>query len=96
MVLIARVGELARKLRVAIAGIGAERKRIFLREVGGEGRRRDGIEIGLAVRSASEGLVENVENLLLAGVQRFIALTFCSRPITTSFCEPTLGESLIP
>ena len=74
VILVARVGELLRQLIVAIAGIHAERERILLREVGGQSRRRHGIEIRLARCVAAEGLVENVQDLLLAGVERLIAL----------------------
>ena len=72
---VARIGELLRELVVAISGIRTERKRILLREIGGEGRGRNGIEIRLTGRGGPERLVKDIENGLFARIERLIALS---------------------
>ena len=90
--LVARVGEPLRQLVVAIAGIGAKRQRIFLRQIGGQIGGRDGVEIRLACFRAAEGLVQDVHDLLLAGVQGFVALAFLLEADHESFLRAGIGN----
>lgn len=74
MIRVARGEEPCRELRVAIPGSSPKRKRIFPRQVGSNGRSRNRVEIGFAGTGRAECFLENIQDSLLARIQRLITL----------------------